>query len=124
MVLELTTAFFLSLAHCETRGEGNPDTAVNPAHDSYGRYQITDVYRNDVNRIAHTSYTREDCFNKAKSEEMIRIYMAHYCTQERLGRIPVLEDAARIHHLGPNGWKNPAAYHYVQLFRDKMKELA
>ena len=38
--------------------------------------------------------------------------MDRYATVERLGRKPTLEDIARIHNGGPNGWKKKSTDAY------------
>lgn len=99
--------------------QGN-DQAVGADRKSYGPLQITDVCREDVNRIARTNYTREDCFDRDKSIEMFHVYIAHYCTRARLGRDPRWEDVARIWNGGPDGWKESATLAYWEKVRKEL----
>jgi len=118
----LTAAFFLGIAHCETRGEADPDRAAGWDKLSFGRYQITDGYREDVNRIAGTTYTREDCFNPETSRKMMEIYLGHYATEGRLGHVPHYWEIGLIHHHGPNGWKRGPEDHYARTFNEFMEK--
>jgi hypothetical protein len=51
--------------------------------------------------------------------DMFEIYMQRYATKHRLGRKPTLEDMARIHNGGPNGWKKESTKPYWE----KVKKL-
>lgn len=67
-----------------------------------GAYQITKQYVDDVNRILKCdAYSYEDRFDKIKSREMVLIYIEYY---DIYGFS--LEDKARIHNAGPDGWRN------------------
>jgi hypothetical protein len=117
--LLLTAVFFRAIAYCETRGERQPDLAVGADGLSFGRYQITRTYMEDVNRISGRKYTRRDCFNPSTAEEMITIYLNHYATAKRLGRHPTMVDMALIHHHGPDGWRQAEEQaHYVKTFEE------
>ena len=97
----------LIMAIMMVESSGN-DQAVGSDGLSYGPLQITDVCREDVNRIAGTHYTRQDCFDPSKAKEMFSIYIAYYCASERLGHEPQWEDVARVWNGGPTGWSKPA----------------
>lgn len=88
------------------------DHAVGKDGKSFGPLQITDICREDVNRIAGTHFTREDCFNRVTSAVMLHIYLDHYCTRKRIGRWPTWEDAARIWNGGPDGWRENCTLAY------------
>lgn len=88
------------------------DAAIGADGKSFGPLQITDICREDVNRIAGTCYTRSDCFDRAASSAMFALYIAHYCTANRLGRAPTWQDAARIWNGGPDGWRQPCTLNY------------
>lgn len=120
---ELTAVFLLGIAHCETRGERDPVRAVGRDGLSFGVYQITDVYREDVNRVSGRGYVREDCFDPVKSGEMVGIYLRHYATEARLGHEPEMVEMALIHHHGPGGWRRPLTDHYAVEFLAFMKQM-
>lgn len=101
---------------------GGDNLAIGKDGKSYGPMQITDICREDVNRIAHTHYTREDCFDRDKSVEMFHVYIAHYCTPARLGRDPRWEDVARIWNGGLDGWKEPETGPYWQKVRKELEK--
>ncbi len=84
---------------------GSNPNAVGPRGE-VGDLQITEAYVADVNRIlGREEYTNEDRKNKQRSWDMARVYLEHYCTEERIGREVTLQDCVLIHHRGPNGWK-------------------
>ena len=64
----------LQMAIIFTESRFNP-AAVGKAKDS-GIMQITPIYVKEVNRLAGTSYTMEDCFDIDKSLEMFGIMQA------------------------------------------------
>jgi len=88
------------------------DRAVGTDGLSYGAYQITDICRRDINEIYGKMFTREDCFDRAKSAMMFELYLKHYCRASRLGHRPTTQDAARIWNGGPNGWKKQSTAKY------------
>lgn len=97
----------------ETGGERDPANAVGDNGDSYGWLQIGDAVLADVNAIyPHATFTRKDTADLQRSRMIAVIYLMHYCTEERLGRTPTLEDAARIWNGGPNGWKKRSTRKY------------
>lgn len=107
----------LILALILVESSGN-NLAVNG--DCWGCLQIRPIYVEDVNRIAGTRFTHADAFDRQKSIQMFRIYTSHYATPERLGRLPTIQDIARIHAGGPNGWRDPATRPYWQKVLSKL----
>lgn len=92
---------------------GGDDAAIGDNGKAYGCLQIHSAYVQDVNRILKEDlYTHEDAFNRDHAIDMFLIYSLHYCTAERLGRQPTLEDFARVHNGGPNGYKKEATKKY------------
>lgn len=81
-----------------------------------GIFQIRKIFVDDVNRI-----DKEKCKNDkyrillpweyssrknpVSSRWIVRTYLLHYATEERLGKNPTAQDMARIFNGGPNGWK-------------------
>lgn len=80
----------------------------------YGCLQITKACVEDVNRIlgAEIYSFPKDCLDRGKSVEMLKIYLGHYATKERLGREPDIQDLARIWNGGPDGYKEPETKDY------------
>lgn len=111
-MIQLLPIFFVALAHCETRGEKNPDIAIGSDGMSVGRYQLVSVYVMDVNRILRLQghpekqYQLEDRTDPAKAEEMIRIYLGYYgpLKEKAFGRELEPWELALIHHYGPTAW--------------------
>lgn len=109
----ITTAFILTLAIVETNGV----VPHNPGpHGERGHLQITPILVRDVNRIYGTHYTLDDCYDKAKAEQMCRLYLSHYATPERIGREVTNLDRARIWNGGPKGWRNQSTQPYAEKF--------
>ena len=72
------TVLIAALIMVESSGN---DRAVGADGKSYGPLQITDICREDVNRFAGASYTREDCYDRAKSIEMFKFYIGRMRTR-------------------------------------------
>lgn len=87
--------------------EGNP-AAVGDAGGSVGRYQLSEVYVEDVERIIGGDIRRSPTISRA----YVQVYLNHYATRERLGAEPTLEHMARIHNGGPDGWMDGATEPY------------
>lgn len=91
-------------------------------NNEVGCYQIRKVYVDDVNRIiGKKTYTYNDRFNKELSEQMMIVYINHYCTEKRIGRKPSWEDVARIHNGGPNGFKKVSTIKYWKKVERNLK---
>jgi len=102
----------------ESRGR---DWLQSETEEAFGCLQITDICREDINRIYHTNYTRKDCFNRAKSIEMFWLYVDFYATYDRLGGVnPTDEDRARIWNGGPTGWLKEATEGYWAEVRKRL----
>ncbi len=98
---------------------GGDCNAVGDNGRAVGAYQIHLCYMKDAD--GERMYKRgkyfdhfepDDRYDRAKSREMIRLYMSRYATYGRLGREPTLEDMARIHNGGLNGWKRESTKPY------------
>lgn len=92
----------------------NNSRAIGDGGRAIGAFQLWKVYVDDVNRIAGTSYTYEDRWDRQKSYEMAVIYVEYYSRRyERItGLRATREVKSRIHNGGPNGWKKPATEKY------------
>lgn len=100
----------------------NDDFAVGDHGNAVGRYQLHNIYVDDVNRIAGTTYTYEDRFNPIKSKEMVTIYLNHYGKRyTRLTGLPVTDEVkARIHNGGPDGFKKDSTLAYWDKVRKEL----
>lgn len=100
---------------------GNPN-AVGDNGKAVGSFQIHKIYVDDVNRIAklnhidkysapiHYKYYHRE--SPISSRFMVKRYLEYYATKKRIGKEPTLEDMARIHNGGPNGWKKESTKPY------------
>lgn len=100
----------------KVESNGNP-RAVGDNGKAYGILQIWDVVVDDVNRVYGTKFTHRDAFDPKKAEQMCRLYLSHYCSAKRLGRIPTYQDAARIWNGGPQGHTKTATLSYWERVR-------
>lgn len=99
------------------------DNAVDRTGLCWGPLQVKEIYVRDVNRIAGTTFTHADAFDRPKAVRMFHIYVSHYATEERLGRPPTWQDLARIHARGPDGWRDPRAVPYWKRLKKLLEKL-
>ncbi len=76
-----------------------------------GAYQIKKIYVDDVNRILSADgksgrFAYRDRLNKVHSRTMTRIYVCHYSYLTVAWTRKRVEEMARIHNGGPDGWRN------------------
>lgn len=95
--------FLLAIACVES--SGNP-YAFNEKEGAIGLYQIRAAYAQDA------GFCHQDAWCPFRSEIIIAAYMRKYATRDRLGREPTIEDLARIHNGGPNGFKRASTDAY------------
>ncbi len=82
--------------------------AVGDGSAAVGAFQIHKIYVDDVNRILRihkgplpadrTPFTYNDRLNRDWSRDMVKVYFTHYGG--------TLEEMARTHVAGPDGWRN------------------
>lgn len=100
--------FLKALALVESGG--NPE-AIGDGGDSWGLYQLQAAYVQDASEwgladgVIDKPFEHSDAFNPERAELIIYCYMKRYATPKRLGRQPTVEDWARIHNGGPNGYR-------------------
>ncbi len=101
---------------------GGDSSVVGDFGKAVGNFQIWPIYVKDVNRILGVDkFTLADRWDTVKSRDMVRIYLKHYASEARLGREPTLEDMARIHNAGPNGYKKDCAKPYWRKVKARLK---
>lgn len=89
---------------------GNP-VAFNQAEQAVGIYQIRADYAVDA------GFPHEAAWSETTSMQIVASYMHLYATPKRLGRDPTIEDWARIHNGGPEGWRRDSTLSYWQKFQ-------
>ena len=95
---------------------GNRNLAYGD-RDSVGVYQLRQIFVDDVNRIlGKPTFTHTDRLNPAKSRQMARIYLAHYCKGMSI------EQMARCFNGGPQGHKKPSTIRYWQKIKAILNE--
>lgn len=111
----------LMLAIMMVESGGDPD-AIGDNGKAYGCMQIHQCVVDDVNEYADLHFKHKDAFDILKARKMFQIYMMRYANPERLGRVPTMEDMARIWNGGPNGYKKPSTEAYWQKVKKVMEE--
>ena len=100
---------------------GGDASAIGDNGAAVGCLQIHKIVVDDVNRVYDTSFVYADRYDRAKSIELAKLYLKHYCTEKRLGRQPTVQDAARIWNGGPNGYKKKATLPYWRKVKQQIK---
>jgi hypothetical protein len=95
------------------------DSAIGDNGLSYGCLQISSEYVQDANQQSGENWVHEDAFSRHKSVLIVEAYMARYATEARLGHPPTIEDVARIHNGGPNGWRRSS----TDVYWEKVKQI-
>ena len=122
--LEIPETFFRALRHVESKGD---DNAVGDKGASLGPLQIQRAYYNDAvesdpslteNGMSYDNVKGQGSY--AYSKRVVKSYMDRYATSQRLGRQPTLEDIARIHNGGPDGYKRDSTLGYWQKVNGQM----
>ena len=90
------------------------DFEIGDDGKAYGCLQMHAAYVQDAAEYAGKDWVHEDAFQRVVAIQIFMAYMARYATEERLGREPTLEDIARIHNGGPNGYKKKSTEKYWQ----------
>ena len=85
-------------------------SAIGDQGRALGSMQIWQCVVTDANRIAHTSYSHVDAFDRAKARAIASIYLNYY--GRRIGHAPTDQDYARIWNGGPSGHKKTATLGY------------
>ena len=103
---------------------GNDPNARGDDDAALGILQIHKIYVDDINRILRDDvYTYNMRLSPCQSKQMFRVYVEHYASEKRLGRPATLEDLARIHNGGPNGYKKDCTLPYWQKVKTVLDEL-
>lgn len=92
------------------RALGDYDKHGDP--QAFGRLQIHHAVIADVRSITGRWVSLSDAYDRRKAAEICVVYLSHYCTAERLGHEPTMEDYARCWNGGPSGYKKPATLPY------------
>jgi len=90
----------------------NNPNAVGDNGNAIGIYQIWDSYWRDATEFSGIKGSYKDCYNPVYADKIVRAYMKRYAKPRRLGREVTMEDIARIHNGGPNGYKKSATDKY------------
>jgi len=101
----------LILAIIAVESNGN-DRAIGDDGLAYGALQIHACYVQDASEYANKSWTHEDAYDRETAIDIFLAYMSRYATEKRIGRAVTIEDIARIHNGGPNGYKKACTINY------------
>ncbi len=109
----------LILALITVESSGN-DQAIGDNGLAYGALQIHASYAADAAEFAGKDWKHEDAFDREKSIDMFLAYMSRYATEKRIGRPVTIQDIARIHNGGPNGYKKEATLVYWEKVKKEL----
>lgn len=98
---------------------GGNDFAIGDDGKAYGCLQMHAAYVQDAAEHAGKEWIHEDAFQRDVAIQIFMAYMDRYATAERLGHEPTIEDIARIHNGGPDGYKKSSTDKYWE----KVKKL-
>jgi hypothetical protein len=122
MTFELPTILLAAIVSVESSNLPNPPDG--DGGKSWGPFQISAGVIDDVNSFQRfTVFSKADCYNEVRAELMLRYYLAHYATEDRLGHDPTIEDMARIWNGGPDGWRNPGTLPYWAKIHAEFEQL-
>lgn len=100
------------IALVESNGDVN---AMGDNGKAYGILQIQQAYLTDVNKANGTNHRLIDLLgNRELSYWVFKEYMKIYARADRLGHEPTVEDIARIHNGGPNGYRRASTIEYAK----------
>jgi hypothetical protein len=105
------TYLSLIIALITVESNGN-DFQIGDKGKALGCLQLHAAYVQDAAEYAEANWVHEDAFIRDVAVHIFIAYMDRYATEERLGRKPTMEDIARIHNGGPNGWKKKSTEAY------------
>ena len=90
----------------------NNPNAFNKKENAIGIYQIRPLYFKDAQKFDPRlkKYNHWHCFNLWVSQVAVISYLTHYC------KTFTLEEMARIHNGGPNGYKKASTLKYWKKF--------
>lgn len=127
VIMDSLTAFFLALAIVESNCN---DNAIGK-HGEVGRYQISQIYLDDVNRIRgeydyySDNLLMEQMTNEHLAELAVLTYINYYCEKcrKKTGKPITFEMMARIHNGGPYGYKKDCTIDYWQKVKKAMENV-
>jgi hypothetical protein len=97
--------------------------AVGDNGKAVGILQIHPEVVKDCNTILGKKiYRLDDRYFKIKSINMANVYLAHYCSEHRLGRKPLYKDFALCWHYGPMGpWMRDKDHYWDKVLEELLK---
>ena len=99
------------------------DNAIGK-HGEVGRYQISQCYLDDVNRVQRWHYTLDEMRDAEKARKVVIAYLAYYgeIYRKENKKEPTIEVLARIHNGGPYGYRKDCTIGYWQKIKRAMEE--
>ena len=103
---QLFAALYKVESNCGQNMVGDQGKAIGP-------YQIWFEYWKDATEFdSSIGGSYQDCYKKEYAEKVIRAYWRRYASAKRLSREASMEDLARIHNGGPNGYRSTKTIKY------------
>lgn len=112
-------SLIMILIQVESAGD---DLAIGDNGLAYGCLQMHKAYVQDAAEYAGEDWVHEDAFDRETSIDIFIAYASRYATEERIGRPVTVQDIARIHNGGPDGWKKSSTEKYWNKVKSIMIE--
>lgn len=112
-------SLIMILIQVESAGD---DLAIGDNGLAYGCLQMHKSYVQDAAEYAGEDWVHEDAFDRETSIDIFIAYASRYATEERIGRPVTVQDIARIHNGGPDGWKKSSTEKYWNKVKSIMIE--
>lgn len=104
---------------------GCNDEAVGTSCGCIGRYQVSQICVDEVNRKFGTSYVLSDMHDPEKAEDVLHKYLAHWGShyENKTGNAATDEVLARIWNGGPKGYEMESTLPYWEKVKERMDEI-
>lgn len=90
---------------------------------SVGSLQQSRAYVQDVNDYYKTNYQYpEDSYNRETAKRITELYLKRWATKSRIGRDVTVQDMARIHNGGPQGYKRESTNPYWNKVKSRITQ--
>lgn len=88
---------------------GNDESAIGDGGEAVGAYGQHEIFVRECNRLAgYERWSYEDRKDRAKAQEMMRLFFKNHVCPKVLGRPPTIYDFAYAYHSGPDAIHNPS----------------
>lgn len=123
-IFETSLVLYLISAMIQVESSGN-DTAMNLNEGAFGCLQIRQIYLDEIERVTDKKYDIQQMMQRHYAIEATYAYFLIVAKQieEKEGREVTLEDLARCHNGGNNGYKKESTLNYWNKVRKEYNDL-